>query len=238
MATRAPDETDILCENCGYMLNGLPPSGNCPECGTPIDLSISDQLRTPPLWENSVDPRPRWLRFVTTTAQIIFHPTRFYRSFKSRGELPPAFAFARIHWMIASLMFGTTAWLHWDTIIVTHVPHIFSAIVWVLACIVTYPIIWLTIRLAAWLTTLEATYRGYRLPIRVVRRAMYYNAAQLIPVGVVMLATVGGYAFWQTTNSFNPITYLYVLAGEVIVAAGYLFSAYWIAMSNLMYANR
>src|SRR5580658_3900506 len=51
MPTDAPEETDILCENCGYMLNGLPPSGNCPECGTAIDFSVSERLRQPPLWE-------------------------------------------------------------------------------------------------------------------------------------------------------------------------------------------
>ena len=32
--------------------------------------------------------------------------------------------------------------------------------------------------------------------------------------------------------------YLYVLCGEVIVAAFYLFETYWIAMRNMMYANR
>jgi len=31
--------------------------------------------------------------------------------------------------------------------------------------------------------------------------------------------------------------YLYVLCGEVILAAGYLFMTYWTGMRNLMYAN-
>ena len=87
MSTRAPEETDLLCENCGYMLNGLPPSGNCPECGTAIDFSISERLRQPPLWEIIGDPRPKWLRFILTTAQVIFRPKRFYRSTTSAGNL-------------------------------------------------------------------------------------------------------------------------------------------------------
>src|ERR1700689_411895 len=61
MTSHAPEETDILCENCGYMLNGLQPSGKCPECGAEIDLSVSERLRKPPLWEAIGDPTPKWL---------------------------------------------------------------------------------------------------------------------------------------------------------------------------------
>ena len=38
------------------------------------------------------------------------------------------------------------------------------------------------------------------------------------------------------SSRFTP--YLYVLGAEVIVAAAYLFHTYWIAMRNMMYANR
>jgi hypothetical protein len=244
MPTRAPDETDILCENCGYMLNGLPPSGNCPECGSPIDLSTSAQFRQPPPWEDPADPRPRWRKFLVTTAQIIFRPTRFYKSFKSRGDLEPAFRFARIHWIIAAVLYGTTVWIHWGWSLALSVRfsvlHNRFLLLWPAICFVAYVAIRLTIIVAAWLTNLEASYRGYRLPIRVVRRAMYYNAAHLIPVGTVILATVAGYVSLQEQNILGfgtATTYLYVLAGEIIFAAGYLFTAYWIAMSNLMYAN-
>jgi hypothetical protein len=34
------------------------------------------------------------------------------------------------------------------------------------------------------------------------------------------------------------VFYLYTLSGEVILAAIYLFWTYWIAMRNIMYANR
>ena len=217
MATQAPAETDILCETCGYTLNGLPTSSNCPECGSPIDLSISQQWRTPTLWENQNDPRPRWRRFLITTAQIIFRPTRFYRSINSRGDLEPAFSFARIHWMLASILFGATGWLHWRTVLASVPQMVYSLIILPAACIVTYFLIRYTIRLAAWLTTLEATYRGYRLPIRVVRRAMYYNAAQLIPVGLVTLSTVAIYTFLESHSYLglnSAIMYIWILAAK------------------------
>jgi len=37
-------DTDVVCRRCGYNLRGLRPSGRCPECGTPIGLSVSGDL--------------------------------------------------------------------------------------------------------------------------------------------------------------------------------------------------
>lgn len=54
-------------------------------------------------------------------------------------------------------------------------------------------------------------------------------------------ATVLGYRLalhWGWLSGTTGMVYLYVLCGEVIVAAAYLFNTYWIAMRNLMYANR
>jgi hypothetical protein len=99
----------------------------------------------------------------------------------------------------------------------------------------------LTINLAARLTAWEAAYRGYRLPHGVVLRALYYHAAHFLPVALVALITCGGYNLIQRSGDLQMTTgstYVYVLCGEVIVAAGYLFNTYWIGMRNLMYANR
>jgi hypothetical protein len=97
-------------------------------------------------------------------------------------------------------------------------------------------------RAAAALTTYEATLRGIRLPLPVVRRGLDYHAAHLLPVAVVTSATVLGYfAFTIIAPSTAPLygtIYLYVLCGEAVLAAVYLFKTYWIAMRNLMYANR
>jgi hypothetical protein len=96
--------------------------------------------------------------------------------------------------------------------------------------------------LAARLTTWEATFRGLRLPLAVVLRAMDYHAAHYLPVAMVAAATVLGYAawLWKRPNiaGLYGIMYLYVLCGEVVVCALYLFRTYWAAMRNLMYANR
>jgi hypothetical protein len=246
MSTRAPDETDILCENCGYTLNGLPASGRCPECGAEIDLSVSERFRQSPPWEAIGDPRPKWLRFLSTTAQIIFRPTRFYRTSTSRGEHGPALNFARIQWAVSSIMLGLAAWAHWDWYervengLTPPAAWMGWALLLALPIVVYLAIAW-TIHLAARLTTWEAAYRGYRLPHGVVLRALYYHAAHFLPVAVVALITCGGYNLLERTGRLSMISgsiYLYVLCGEVIVAAGYLFNTYWIGMRNWMYANR
>lgn len=41
-------DEDLICR-CGYNLRGLPPSGKCPECGTPIHNAIATRQSAPPL---------------------------------------------------------------------------------------------------------------------------------------------------------------------------------------------
>lgn len=37
------DEYTLLCERCGYVVDGLPTAGACPECGTPIAESVPER---------------------------------------------------------------------------------------------------------------------------------------------------------------------------------------------------
>ena len=247
MPTQAPEETDILCENCGYMLNGLPATGNCPECGTTIDISISERFRQPSLWEIIGDPRPRWLRFLVTTSQIIFHPKRFFRSSTSRGQIDSAYQFALIHWGLSALLFGVAAWIHWDSERTLHNPKLppwtSSALLLALP-LLAYFATAATIRLAARLTAWEAAYRGYRLPHAVVLRALYYHSAHILPVAFTVFVTCAAYNYLLNHLLPNRLlytsepAYLYTLCAEVVIAAGYLFNTYWIGMRGWMYANR
>ena len=43
LATRSLSD-ELPCRNCGYILRGLDPAGNCPECGRPISASMSHSL--------------------------------------------------------------------------------------------------------------------------------------------------------------------------------------------------
>ena len=37
-------EGDIPCRKCSYNLRGLPLDGRCPECGTPVGVSVNGEL--------------------------------------------------------------------------------------------------------------------------------------------------------------------------------------------------
>ncbi len=66
-----PSPSALLCENCGYVLDGLNESGNCPECGNLIRESLPEQRIGSP-WQQSPGIRS-WFR---TNYQTIRHPVR------------------------------------------------------------------------------------------------------------------------------------------------------------------
>jgi hypothetical protein len=238
VAPNLPAETDLLCEFCGYTLNGLPSDANCPECGKPAVLSISPDVRQLSAWE-------RDRRFWRTTWEAIVHPTRFFRSTTTRGR-PDAERFGTIHTAIASTLFAAAAVFHlgWSFAYETNLDQgpLVDGIAWVVVSICTFLVMtWIT-RLAVRLTNWEATYRGLRLPVAVVQRGLAFHAAHYLPVAIVAVITTGGHVlalqlhpagYWYD----HQMAYLYVLSGEVILGAGYLFNTYWIAMRNMMYAN-
>ena len=251
VAPRVPELTDVLCEKCGYVLNGLPPVGRCPECGTPVADSVGDR-RAPTGWDAAAGPpRDRAAEFARTGWDVIRHPRRFYRTLAVRASLASARSFAQWNWWIAALLFGaagaTHAMWYWSTYSAMNASAASPALIatWVgftlgLA-IVVYLVLDGVTRLAAWLTNWEGTYRGLRLPYDVVLRGLYYHSPHYLPVAIVTVATIAGFRLLveiHPASIESAVTYLIVLCAEVVVGAVYLFQTYWIGMRNMMYANR
>lgn len=232
-----PSEADMLCEACGYVLNGLPPDSRCPECGLPIADSDA-ALRRSPVWEQEGATEPL-RRFLRTTGELLFQPAEFYRTFATRLPRTASRRFAHIHWLIASVLFAIAGvcHMHWTGLAVA------SSWDWPLLLLLlagAYAFLAGLTWLAAKLTTWEATYRGLRLPLGVVRRGMDYHAAHYLPVSLLAAATVVTYTTLMARGVIDArwtVTYLYILCGEVILSAFYLFKTYWTAMRNMMYAN-
>jgi hypothetical protein len=237
-----PAESDVLCEGCGYVLNGLPDGANCPECGKPTSESAAT-LRHGAAWEQ---PGPALRRFISTTHEVLAHPTRFYRSLATRKTRESSTRFARAHWAIASVLLGVAAYAHFSWYL--YLGNLPSALdrwnytipVTLIFAMIVYLMLSATTQVAGWLTTLEAGFWGMRLPLPVVLRGLDYHAAHYLPVAFVSCATIVGYrllVYWHLASSVSAPMYLYVLCGEVILGAIYLFKTYWIGMKNMMYAN-
>ncbi len=246
-ASNAPADTDILCEGCGYTLNGLPNDSRCPECGKLIIESTDADGRSPLPFDSTGNLPTAARQFLTTTAAVIFRPTRFFRSLPTRINSPRARIFALIHAWSCSLLFAMTAYRHMNLYGVSAygIPGLAirstNPLIIIPITILTFAALHLGTILAAKLTAWEARLRGLRLPYPAIRRAMHFHSAHYLPVAGVSLLTVEG--FWillgrQLASPQHDLYYLYVLCIEVLVSAAYLFWTYWIAMRNIMYANR
>ena len=245
-AAPVPTESDVLCEHCGYTLNGLPPDGRCPECGEPVAESLQESGRTLTAWETE-------RHFFATTADVVLRPAAFYRHLRTRVDAEHETAagqFAAIHWLVTGLLAAAASFVHYfltaSTIgylvgqesLVVVIP---VGFMWVtVGGAVGATVIWATTRLAAWLTTWEAGWRGYRLPRAVVLRGLHYHAAHLVPVAAGFLLVTAGYRLLVAVgvaDFTSLVTYLIVLSVVVVVGLFYLFWTYWIGMKNMLYAN-
>jgi len=246
-AENVPREADTLCEGCGYVLNGLPENGRCPECGKPTVESAA-ALRMPPAWE--LGRANRGAAFFRVTFDCIFRPAKFFRMISVRPAGRESLIFARIQWTIAAVLIGSSGWLHADLmgglgpvqVVAPRMEKLVFLLSLPVTIVATYAFFFVLNSIAASLTTFEATYRGIRLPRPVVLRALHYHAAHYLPVALLAVATVGGFKLFVIVSPRHAgpfeVTYLYVICGEVVLAAVYLFRTYWVAMRNMMYANR
>jgi hypothetical protein len=242
VAPTVPAETDLLCEGCGYTLNGLPEDSRCPECGRLIAES-APEIRQLPEWEST------GRSFLATTWAVLTRPAHFYRTFTTRwGNAVRAARFSSWHLLVSSLMFTLTALLHLEWMLGLSVGRAWERGDWLVLAVgtlggtlITFFFLKALTVIAAYLTAWEAAYRGLRLNYPVVLRGMQYHAAHYLPVAVIATATVIVFQWLMRHDRLPPssaIWYLYTLSAEVVAGAVYLFWTYWIGMRNMMYANR
>jgi len=244
MSRAVPAESDILCEACGYTLNGLPDSSNCPECGVPIVHSTTDAGRGPTGFEQ----RSGLSSFIATTIAVLLRPKRFYRGLATRTDHPAAEWFAKRHRLIAAFLFCSAAigyglWL--ETI--SRRPRRFDGgdimglvLLYFVASILLYYFMGVLTRFAGWLSSWEGAFWGMRLPRAVVQRCLNYHTAYYLPIGLVASGVVWGYRWLLQTGAVSPATglnFAYTLCSVVVISAGYLFWMYMTAMRQTRYAN-
>jgi len=92
------------CEDCGYLLLGLPLDTRCPECGTPVADSLPAGRRKPLDWHRNAR-KPRGLADLLRLHVFILHDGRFFRFVPIHDQLRIARYF---WWMSFGLMCGIT----------------------------------------------------------------------------------------------------------------------------------
>jgi len=237
-----PEANLILCEGCGYVLSGLGGgSERCPECGKPVAES-KPNLRQPSEWQQ----KGTMASLVRTTAMVLFRPSRFFRYLAVRQEdAKAARSFAVVHFGVCGVILGMAFYLHaqWYVSMISvlspRAQLMLIAVLPVLCIIGVLGALYAATEIGGQLTAWEAAYRGLRLPMDVVRRAMHYHSAHYLPVALAALVTTAGFRIWVATGNgaLYGTQYLYVLCVEIVVCAAYLFKTYWIGMRNVMYAN-
>lgn len=241
-----PSESDLLCESCGYILNGLDAAtmrdAVCPECGTPLADSVEPGRRRLAPIEEAWTPRTFW----QTTWRAIAAKKRFYGALITRSDTPAVKRFGRIHRAAAGAIFALAATFHaawlaeqwgvrwtWQNLAMLAV---FGGILFALSL----PALgWLT-KLAVFLTTTESRFWGMRLPSRVVTRAMNFHAANYLPVALVALLVTAGFRLGLITGSMPVdwgVPYLWTLCTLVVLSAFWLFESYVVAMRRIRLAN-
>ncbi len=107
-------DADLLCESCGYVIAGLPESGNCPECGTPIPRSLPE-ARTGSAWQARIrtcEPAA-FTAWLSTSWNILRHPGPSFRAL--RANMPGVRSLLAINLLASGVLLAlpwTGVWIY------------------------------------------------------------------------------------------------------------------------------
>lgn len=170
-----PDDR-ALCEQCGYPLKGLSPTGTCPECGTPIPESHPD-LRTGPAFESGRGP----VSYLATAWAVFRHPKRTYRGMRIASSNRAPRLFLAINATLSAVLFVLAVGVR--------PPQDFGELD-VLVLLLGAAVVFIAVYVLSYIEVLGMTWvcrrRGWRLSIRVAERVAGYATVGWLPSAVAM----------------------------------------------------
>lgn len=97
-------QNELICERCGYVIEGLPREGSCPECGRPIASSHPDHRVGSP-WQRGPGVRS----LVTSAAGVLRRPRQSWENVSV--DLPTASAVLWAQCALAAIIFPGVAFV-------------------------------------------------------------------------------------------------------------------------------
>jgi hypothetical protein len=243
-----PADTDLLCEACGYILNGLPDHSKCPECGEAIARSVLPDVRKP----SPIEVEWSDATFRSTTWAILFRKRSFFSTTYTRGQSASVDRFGRRHRTISAVLFTLALLGHGLFMFKVRGPGPIPARSLMLPVVLLMPLAAIAVgvivfvvldqtgRLAAYLTSKESRFWGMRLPADAIGRAMQFHSANYLPVGILFILITWGYhllLFFEFVTLVTATTYLLTLCVAVVLSAVWLFESFVIAMRRIRFAN-
>ncbi len=244
MARTTPweDEYTLLCERCGYVIEGLPTDGDCPECGKPISESLPERrIGTP--WQ--ADERFSIRLLTATWWQTVRHPQQTLESLRvehHRSHLLLQFT------LIGACVLASGAYATWARLTGDSLPWLASVATGSILCMLAlFPLLWLlskTEQAGIWFI---ARRRGWRLDsilagMIVAHGSVGWLVGSAAASGFASLAMIADSERWHSVIFgawFNWPVIFAVLAIASAIGGLLIFEGFaYLGMRRCRFANR
>jgi hypothetical protein len=153
------DEYTLLCEKCGYVIEGLDTEGHCPECGKPVEESLPRKRDGSP-WQQGTTPGT----VLRTWIMLLRHPKRCWETLNINQES----GISLMGWGLALGMLSSAITVLALTILITSQTNDADVLVSVIgiilaACVIFMFTAWIYAGLAVLRIRFWANHRGYRI---------------------------------------------------------------------------
>lgn len=253
------DEFTLLCERCGYVVEGLPAESACPECGKPIVESLPERRVGTP-WQQARSV----INLARNWKMSLFHPVR---TLDMLAESPVADTRLRRWTTLAAALLLSISWWQYGAIsVVRESPlSLLVLVALVLICtMVVWPILLGLTLVEAWGLGVIAKTRGFRVPLNARRAITAHGCVGWFLAGITLCCVTVGLdllhaAFTRSLPEYDPnlpvleqydsvfgrrtplwLDWLSIATRVICVLAGFLFfeTFAWLGLRRLKYANR